>query len=222
MRNLFFMSSIELEIALPAGNAMSCYTYCYGAGRTNEFYVVHCEGDVKVRKLYPLTISILVVIRCNTTFNIQKLYIFFHGVFICFVWFLFLQETAVISLCSISRVTRIMEADCFLYQVGTAFLNVIQSHLSLIFRVGKRRRLLDFSGGTPLFRTLRYLTVHFWLYKSYSDKCTLFYVIQHKFLLKTAQHVSNLYKDHLQELTCWNYISYTSGIKNYINSYIHI
>jgi hypothetical protein len=32
------------------------------------------------------------------------------------------------------------------------------------------------------------------LYKSYSDKCTLFHVIQHNFLLKTAQHVSNLFK----------------------------
>jgi hypothetical protein len=62
-------------------------------------------------------------------------------------------------------------------------------------------------------------TVHFLLYKSYSDKCTLFHVIQHNFLLKTAQHVLNLFKVHLQGLICWNYISYTSGIKSYINSY---
>ena len=40
------------------------------------------------------------------------------------------------------------------------------------------------------------------MYKSYSDKCTLFHVIQHNFLLKTAQHASNLFKVHLQGLIC--------------------
>jgi hypothetical protein len=33
---------------------------------------------------------------------------------------------------------------------------------------------------------------------AHTDKCTLFCVIEHNFLLKTAQHVSNLFKVHLQ------------------------
>jgi hypothetical protein len=38
----------------------------------------------------------------------------------------------------------------------------------------------------------------------------LFYLTQ--FLLNAAQHVSNLYKAHLQGLFCWNYNSYIIGI----------
>jgi hypothetical protein len=44
-------------------------------------------------------------------------------------------------------------------------------------------------------------TVHFQLYISYADKCTQFYVILTQLLLSNAaQHVSSLYKAHLQGL----------------------
>jgi len=51
MRNLHFVSSIEVETVLQGGNAMSFYTYYYGPGRMDEFCVMLWEGDVKLRKL---------------------------------------------------------------------------------------------------------------------------------------------------------------------------